>query len=373
MQQTDSCRIRRIPAAEQQETISVIVACYNIEKYLGRCVDSVLRQTWQKLELILVDDGSTDATGRLCDEYAQRDARVRVLHRENGGQGAARNQGIAAATGNFIGFVDGDDYIEPQMYEVLMSVLMQSGTDVAICSYLEESVDAAGGFPGAATVAPAQKQEVPGGSLLCCRVNVLDRSELLTCLVEESELCPIRNAVWNKLYRRELFQGLSMAAHRYEDILFTTQIMAAAQSGCFVDTELYHYIIDRKDSTMNKDAFENILRWQIPSYREKDAFLCSIGREDLALEHAYMVYKKLLLLYTQARRSRSPFRRQFMKQAQQVIRQCRPEFDRIYSCRIADPHQKMRMQMFLRSTILYNGFMDLNDGLILPLRQKFRH
>ncbi|MDR1569370.1 MAG: glycosyltransferase, partial [Oscillospiraceae bacterium] len=103
------------------ETISVIVPIFNVELYLKRCVDSILAQTYKNLEIILVDDESPDACGAICDDYANMDERVRVIHQKNGGLSAARNAGLDIATGAYIGFVDSDDYILPEMYEKLLN------------------------------------------------------------------------------------------------------------------------------------------------------------------------------------------------------------------------------------------------------------
>lgn len=111
--------------------ISVIVPVYNIKEYLPRCVASICAQTYRKLEIILVDDGSTDGTGRLCDELAKKDERIRVFHKENGGSSSARNLGIEKAEGSYLGFVDSDDYIEPDMYERLLKVLIEHGAQIA--------------------------------------------------------------------------------------------------------------------------------------------------------------------------------------------------------------------------------------------------
>lgn len=111
---------------EQTPLISVIVPVYNIKEYLPRCVSSILNQTYDNLELILVDDGSTDETGALCDELAEQDPRVRVFHKENGGSSSARNLGISMAKGAYLGFVDSDDYISPDMYERLVHGLLES-------------------------------------------------------------------------------------------------------------------------------------------------------------------------------------------------------------------------------------------------------
>ncbi len=111
--------------------ISVIVPVYNTKDYLVRCVDSICAQTYRNLELLLVDDGSTDGTGRLCEELAEKDSRIRVFHQENGGSSSARNLGIRNAAGGYLGFVDSDDYIEPDMYEKLLRVMTEQKAQIA--------------------------------------------------------------------------------------------------------------------------------------------------------------------------------------------------------------------------------------------------
>ena len=115
--------------------ISIIVPIYNIEKYLPRCLESILAQTYKNIEVILVDDGSVDNSGMIADTYARNDQRIIVIHQVNKGVSAARNAGLDLATGDYIGFVDGDDYIEPDMYEILMRIIDEQQVDIAHCGY----------------------------------------------------------------------------------------------------------------------------------------------------------------------------------------------------------------------------------------------
>lgn len=121
--------------------VSVIVPVYNCEGYLHRCVDSILGQTLKDLELLLIDDGSTDSSGALCDAYASRDSRVRALHKENGGAASARNKGLDNARGDYVGFVDADDYIEPDMYGQMHQAAVQSGAQLVLCDGIREGAD----------------------------------------------------------------------------------------------------------------------------------------------------------------------------------------------------------------------------------------
>ena len=118
-----------------EKVISVIIPVYNVEKYLPTCMESVLGQTYPALEVILIDDGSTDSSGRLCDQYAAKDSRVRVIHQKNAGAGAAKNTGLRAATGEYLAFLDSDDYLETDAYEHMVSLLEQSGAEVVQCSF----------------------------------------------------------------------------------------------------------------------------------------------------------------------------------------------------------------------------------------------
>ena len=120
------------------DLISIIVPVYKVEKYLRRCIDSILAQTYQNIEVLLVDDGSPDNSGAICDEYADKDSHVRVFHKPNGGVSSARNLGLMEAKGQYIGFVDADDYIDKTMYEVLLDNLLQEQADISICSYNQE-------------------------------------------------------------------------------------------------------------------------------------------------------------------------------------------------------------------------------------------
>ena len=116
--------------------VSVIVPIYNVEKYLRKCVDSILNQTYKNLEIILVDDGSPDNCGNICDEYALSDSRIRIIHKKNGGLSDARNAGLDIARGNYILFVDSDDYIDETMVEKLYEALEKEKAEMSLCSFV---------------------------------------------------------------------------------------------------------------------------------------------------------------------------------------------------------------------------------------------
>lgn len=165
--------------------ISVIVPIYNVENYLNRCVDSIINQTYHNLEIILVDDGSPDSCGRICDEYAEKDSRIVVVHRENGGLSAARNSGIDICKGEYIGFVDSDDCIHPQMYELLLKDIQQNNTFLSFC------------HPNMCRNQKVNKEEI---------INHTECHEKSYIL----EKCLVENIWWSactKLYHKSLFNG----------------------------------------------------------------------------------------------------------------------------------------------------------------------
>ena len=118
--------------------ISIIVPVYNVDKYIERCIQSIINQTYKNLEIILIDDGSTDKSGAICDKYSKIDNRINVIHKKNGGLSEARNVGLDIARGDYIGFVDSDDYIHPQMYELLYKNLIGTSADISIIKHIRK-------------------------------------------------------------------------------------------------------------------------------------------------------------------------------------------------------------------------------------------
>lgn len=212
------------------EKISIVIPAYNIQDYLGATLDSVLAQTYENLEIIVVNDGSQDDTAAVMDAYAARDSRVKVIHKENDGVTSARLRGVAEATGGYIGFVDGDDYIEPQMYQRLMENLKQHDADISHCGY--QMV-----FPSRVDYYYNTGRFVLQEDKQCC-TDLLDGKFVEPGLV-------------NKLYRRELFVGLDdwmdKTIRINEDLLMNFYLFRQAKTAVFEDVCLYHYVL-RKGS-----------------------------------------------------------------------------------------------------------------------------
>lgn len=216
-----------------EELISVIVPVYNTEIYLNRCVDSIIRQTYKNLEIILVDDGSTDRSGEICDTYAEKDKRVKVLHQKNSGPSVARNYGITIAQGDYIGFVDSDDYIEPDMYESLYRC-METGGDIVCC--------------GSVSIYKHTKKVVAKTKKEC----TFNTEEALLELLR-GEL--ITFSVCDKLFRRQLMEKERFAIGRLcEDLPFTYQMIRKSNQVINIGEIKYHYFCNR-DNSRSKATF----------------------------------------------------------------------------------------------------------------------
>ena len=341
-----------LPPGRQTELISVIVTAYNIAPYLERGVNSILQQTYRNLEIILVDDGSTDEGGRICDRLAEKDDRLTVIHKENRGPGDARNVGMDIAKGTFIGFVDGDDWIDADMYERMLGAALAQQADMAICRYRR-----------------VYRDHTEDAST--DRVAVLEGQEALQYYVEEREEYDIQNAAWNKLYRGEILEDMRFSVGKwYEDVVFSAKALSRAAKCVYLDSAAYNYIIDREGSIMNVRINSRTFTDQIPAYRERSDFLRSLGREDLADIHDYFVYKRLLLFYNQIKKSGMPEKKAYLQKITDVINEGRGSCDRIYRCSAANPNEKRKMELFLKSPRLYWWVMCLNEAVILPIKTR---
>lgn len=217
---------------KQAPKISVIVPVYNVAPYLKDCVDAILSQTFSDLEVLLVDDGSTDDSGLICDAYELSDKRVRVFHTINSGSACARNLGIERARGKFIGFIDGDDWIEPDFYEQLDQMLSHEGVDLAACGFVKIEQREALKFRS------DQKQ-----------TSFYTPMEALENMFAKDQM---RYSACNKLFRRELFKEIRYPNGKsMEDKATTYRLIHASRGIAYNPTPKYHYFI-RTDSVSRK-------------------------------------------------------------------------------------------------------------------------
>lgn len=222
--------------------ISVIIPVYNVEKYLRRCLDSVIAQTYQKIEIICVDDGSIDDSGKICDQYAVRDARIKVIHQENQGLSAARNRGLDAAEGEYIAFVDSDDYILEGMYKKMLDKLLDYSVDLCVCQWQYEFSD------GRQVVKRKNIDPTIYG-----RKTSLEFARFLYMGNYENGVVV---AAWNKLYRRALLDKIRFEGRIHEDDAFNGRIMAKNISVYVMEEQFYVYA-QNGDSLTNKPFSAN--------------------------------------------------------------------------------------------------------------------
>lgn len=340
-----------VPAVDMQPKsekpmISVIVSIFNVQDYVEKAIESIVHQSYENLEIILVDDGSTDNSGRLCDEFSKIDRRIKVIHKKNGGLSSARNTGIESSTGEYIAFVDGDDWIDSTMYEDLLGAIKKYDADLAICSYKEIS----------------RKGIIDRST---DKVTVFEGSQTLRVFVEEIEEYCIQNAAWNKLYHRNLMGNLRFPEGKlYEDIVYTTKLLAASKKAVYLDHAYYNYLFDRSDSIMNTKRVGRILTDQIPAYEEKGEFLLSLREEELYLTHQFFFYKRMLLHYKEAREKKPEGYEEFIQELRKRV--CKNIVWKAFEGR--SKGEWLRMKLFAASPWLFTAFTDVNEKYILPYK-----
>lgn len=208
----------------RNDMVSVVVPVYNVEKYINQCVESIINQTYRNIEIILVDDGSTDTSGIICDEWKQIDNRVRVIHKANGGLSSARNVGIDVAKGEYIGFVDSDDYIATNMYELLIGLMKQYDVDVARCS----SVDI------------YNEKAVNNPQLPYREYKLTSDDFYIECVAERNGNCV---GVCNKLYKKDIFAKAKFKEGIYvEDYYFLPELISTINMTAGTTAPGYYYI-----------------------------------------------------------------------------------------------------------------------------------
>lgn len=220
----------------EKPKISVITAVYNTERYLAECFDSMLRQTLKEWEFIIVDDGSTDGSPAICDEYAAKDSRIKVIHKSNTGLSDSRHVGMDMAKADIIGFIDSDDWIEPDMFETLYNALVDSGADISTCGRYMDYVN-------------KSKVQFP-----CKGTAIYNRDAALDIILEDKH---IHSYIWDKLFRKEVLLE-RMPSMLYEDYATTFKWISHASKVVAVGRPLYHYR-QRQGSSINNSNPQRLI------------------------------------------------------------------------------------------------------------------
>lgn len=252
--------------------VSVIVPIYNVEDYLPKCIDSIICQTYKNIEIILVDDGSPDSCGQICENYKKKDSRIKVIHKENGGLSDARNAGICRAKGSYYVFIDSDDYIHERMIETLVEGVVSTGADIAVCSFKnvkeDEIIDIHSG--------------INTGSYKLISEDIDGLSYFYGDKYTEFTVA------WNKIYPASFFKEIKYPKGKIHEDEFTTyKLLELAKKIVYIDVPLYYYV-SRSSSIMGEEFSLKRLH-RLDAISERMDHYLSLGKYDW--------YEKNLFLY----------------------------------------------------------------------------
>lgn len=227
--------------------LSIIVPIYNTAQYLPQCIESIYEQTFKNWELILVDDGSNDGSSEICDKWCKKDSRIKVIHKQNTGQADSRNEAINICRGNYIGFVDSDDWIEPNMYEILIKEIKETHSDIAICNHYEDSKN-----KSFCKKSSDKKQVIKGKRIQ--ELIIQDR---------------IKSYIWQMIFKQEFVKTPMPTNKNYEDYCILPQWFQNVRQIIYIPQPLYHYRL-RKSSIVHSLALNRFYEFfQAEKYRYK--------------------------------------------------------------------------------------------------------
>ena len=242
----------------KEELISVIIPVYNVEKYIRYCLDSVINQTYKNLEIIIVDDGTKDSSGEIAEEYAAKDSRIKVIHKENGGLSDARNVGLDVATGRYIAFLDSDDVISLDFYEYLYNMIKEKDYDIAECEFFRISSD---DIENVQKILDEKNEEI--------EITVKEEtSQDALCDFYGRYLNPYVNkvVVWNKLYKREIYDGIRYPVGRFHEDEFTTFKILNKINKMVTSTRKMHGYMQTSNSIMRRDIKQKQIEDNLEAY-----------------------------------------------------------------------------------------------------------
>lgn len=323
--------------------ISVIVPIYNVEEYLPTCIESILNQTYKDLEIILVDDGSTDKSGEICNGYAKQDNRCIVIHQSNKGLSEARNVGLDYAKGEYISFIDGDDYIHPQMLEILYEALQKGDYDFSMVTFRQVEQYKKENF--IASINNNNTFIVNGLNIMRRLYNINDP------ILKRSEIN--FQVVWNKLYKKNLINGLRFKQTASEDTEFNNKIYLKTNSAILVNLPLYYWV-QRPSSITHQPVNQNFID------RAYSYLVClhEISVEN-SLYRAYCLqklYKTMINVRYHAEKTK--WNNYVVSQSLTLKKQTIKEFIQNQHISLS---KKIGLLLFLYIPITYNCFMLINE------------
>lgn len=253
-----------INLSKMNKLVTIIIPVYKVEKYLDDCLISIVNQTYKKLEIILVDDGSPDSCPSLCEQWAEKDTRIKVIHKKNGGLSSARNAGLKIATGDFIGFVDSDDWVEPDMYAMMVKALEENDVDFVACKI--SAVNEKNGL----------KYDFMQGkdNLQINHDMIIDKFNYQQAIVSKT----LESAAWNKLYRKEYLGMIRFKEGRYyEDYLFNYFLSKGMSKMLYIACPCYNYRIRENSICSSGNHFDD---WEL-DFNEIEQDIVKLGDKKL--------------------------------------------------------------------------------------------
>ncbi len=328
--------------------VSIVVPVYNVYPFLGECIESICSQTYTDLDIILVDDGSSDNSGSLCDKFALNDLRIRVIHQENQGLSAARNAGMQIAKGEFLMFVDSDDRIHPMMIETLYNAMQQNNMEIAICSHRRIQEMEVGDIHNQQIVIEADKIEIISGRE-CIQRIYYDK----TPVKQKIDM----TVAWNKLYRTDMFADLKYPIGRlHEDEFLTYKILFPLKRCIFLNIPLYEYRVRRGSIMENRNIIR--LRDKVDAFREKYLYFEQQNDRELYYQTLKGYATSMIELIF------------FLKEnhlEEKWVRKLNHEFRLVYREKIAGANMlfryKAKYMLFIRSQTIYKVLQELHDNL----------
>ncbi|MCK9265908.1 glycosyltransferase [bacterium] len=255
--------------------ISVIVPIYNSEKYLKKCVTSIINQTYRNLEILLINDGSTDNSKNICNLFAKQDNRVRVINKNSGGVSDSRNRGIKESTGEYITFLDSDDYWEIETLEIALSVIIKEEADILIWGYYADFLD--------------YNEKLLFTKIVADNTGVYTKKDVLPLHTNEN-FWQIFGYIWNKLYKSEIIKKGSFKFDKNislgEDLLFNASLLSTLESIAIIETPLTHYI-QRPKTTLGTKFYHNVFELKVKSSEAKKNFLEEWGFDKKNIDKFY--------------------------------------------------------------------------------------
>lgn len=319
------------------ELISVIVPIYNVEEYLKRCIESIVNQTFKNLEIILVDDGSTDASGEICDKYAEKDTRIKVIHKKNGGLSSARNAGIDVAQGKYIAFLDSDDWIESNLYEYLYSLMKKNSASMAECDFIKAYDE---------NIKISYKGDI--------QERIYNNIEALQRLYGEAYIKT--TVVWNKVYEKELFKDIRFPEGKLHEDEFTTYKIIYKAKKVIVSNIPMIYYRQREKSIMSGEFNEKRLD-VLQAYKERISYMKDKNLDELDKMTEASICSILRLLYIQTKESK-------IERRNEILIYLKSEMKNMYS-------QFMHNKFITKKGKLMLNICLLNETLFYEIYKKY--